>query len=69
MADGRRFYYADERKQDGSAKYRVDGDGHAQLFLQLAEDSTPGPWLQTFVKGVGYKRFSPVANLTGLGAV
>jgi hypothetical protein len=52
-----RFYYGDERKADGSAKYRVDGDAHAQLYWKLAEDKTQGPWMQTFVKGVGYKKF------------
>lgn len=53
-----RFYYGDERKADGSAKYRVDGDAHAELYWKLAEeDKTQGPWLQTFVKGIGYKKF------------
>jgi hypothetical protein len=53
----RRFYYADERKADGSAKYRVDADAHGQLYLDLAEGATQGPWLQTFVKDVGYTDF------------
>jgi hypothetical protein len=53
-----RFYYADERKADGSPKYRVDGDAHAELYYDLALGDTQGPWLQTFVKGVGYKEFS-----------
>jgi hypothetical protein len=52
-----RFYYADERKEDGSPKYRVDGDAHADLYYELSRGETQGPWLQTFVKGVGYKAF------------
>ena len=52
-----RFYYGDERKADGTAKYRVDGDAHAKLYWELAEEKTQGPWMQTFVKGEGYKKF------------
>ena len=53
-----RFYYADERKADGSpAVSGVDGEAHAELFLQLADGESQGPWQQTFVKGVGYKQF------------
>lgn len=54
---GYKFYYADERKADGSAKYRIDGDAHANLFWELAHAETQGPWMQTFVQGVGYKKF------------
>lgn len=54
-----RFYYADERKADGSAKYRVDGEAHAKLFWGLAQAKSQGPWLQSFVKDVGYKDFGP----------
>jgi hypothetical protein len=53
-----RFYYADERKPDGSAAYSaIDGDAHAKHYVELAEGKTQGPWQQTFVKGVGYKAF------------
>lgn len=52
-----RFYYVDERKADGSPKYRVDGEAHADLFWELAQGKTQGPWMQTFVKDVGYKQF------------
>jgi hypothetical protein len=55
-----RFYYADERKEDGSPKYRVDGDAHADLYWSLAQGETQGPWLQTFVKGMGYKAFDNI---------
>jgi hypothetical protein len=53
-----RFYYADERKADGSAAYfDIDGEAHGKLYVQLAEGESQGPWQQTFVKGVGYKHF------------
>ncbi|KAK5046500.1 hypothetical protein LTR84_008303 [Exophiala bonariae] len=54
---GFKFYYGDERKADGTAKYRVDGEAHAQLYWELAEGKTQGPWMQTFVKDAGYKDF------------
>ncbi|WWC68351.1 uncharacterized protein I206_102276 [Kwoniella pini CBS 10737] len=54
---GYKFYYADERKADGSPKYRVDGDAHAELFWNLSSDKEQGPWMQTFVKDVGYQKF------------
>ncbi|WVF71820.1 hypothetical protein IAT40_006628 [Kwoniella sp. CBS 6097] len=54
---GFKFYYADERKADGTAKYKVDGDAHANLFKHLAEDQMQGPWHQTFVMGKGYQKF------------
>lgn len=53
-----RFYYGDERKADGSPAYLdIDGEAHGKFYLQLSEDSSQGPWQQTFVKGVGYKQF------------
>lgn len=53
-----RFYYSDERKADGAAaSSAIDGEAHAELYLQLAEGKSQGPWQQTFVKGVGYKKF------------
>ena len=51
------FYYADERKLDGTAKYKVDGEAHAELYWKLAEEKTQGPWMQTFVEGVGCMKF------------
>ncbi|EXJ93386.1 hypothetical protein A1O1_01778 [Capronia coronata CBS 617.96] len=57
---GYKFYYADERKADGSPKYRVDGDAHAKLYWDLAHAPTQGPWMQTFVEGVGYKKFDTI---------
>ncbi|KAI1245924.1 hypothetical protein MGN70_012818 [Eutypa lata] len=55
---GYKFYYADERKANGTAKYMVDGDAHAKLFKALAEEKTQGPWHQTFVMGKGYQKFA-----------
>ncbi|KAF6813028.1 short-chain dehydrogenase [Colletotrichum sojae] len=54
-----KFYYVDQRKPDGSAAFKIDGDAHSQLFLELVEAKTQGPWLQTFVKGTGYQDFGP----------
>ncbi|KFY90689.1 hypothetical protein V500_05027 [Pseudogymnoascus sp. VKM F-4518 (FW-2643)] len=55
---GFKFYYSDERKADGAPAYSaIDGEAHAELYLQLAEGKSQGPWQQTFVKGVGYKKF------------
>ena len=53
-----RFYYADERQADGSpAGTAIDGPAHADIYTELAEGTTQGPWQQTFVKGIGYKSF------------
>ncbi|OBT86027.1 hypothetical protein VE02_05532 [Pseudogymnoascus sp. 03VT05] len=55
---GFKFYYSDERKADGAPAYSsIDGEAHAELYLQLAEGKSQGPWQQTFVKGIGYKKF------------
>jgi hypothetical protein len=54
----RRFYYADERKADGSvAGQKVDGPAHGEFYFQLSEDVEQGPWDATFVKDKGYQRF------------
>lgn len=45
---------------DGKPKYRIDGDAHADLYWGLAQAGNQGPWLQTFVKGVGYKAFDTI---------
>lgn len=52
-----RYYYVDERKADGTAKFKVDGDAHGRHFWDLAEAKSQGPWMQTFVAGEGYKNF------------
>lgn len=54
----RRFYYSDERQSDGAPAYfNIDGEAHGKFYLQLAESKSQGPWQQTFVKGIGYKKF------------
>ena len=62
MGDGTdscRFYYADERKSDGTPAYSaIDGEAHAKMYIELSEGKTQGPWQQTFVKGEGYKDFA-----------
>ncbi|KAI4228369.1 MAG: hypothetical protein L6R36_001652 [Xanthoria steineri] len=58
---GFKFYYADERKADGSPAYSsIDGEAHGKHYLQLAEGKEQEPWQQTFVKGMGYKKFPTV---------
>jgi hypothetical protein len=55
-----RFYFADERKEDGSPVYSdIDGPAHANFYMQLIEGKTQtqGTWNATFVKGKGYVRF------------
>ncbi|KAM0342027.1 hypothetical protein ACHAPU_009755 [Fusarium lateritium] len=55
---GFKFYYADERKADGSPAFSaIDGPAHGEFYTQLAEDASQGPWQQTFVKGQGYAKF------------
>jgi hypothetical protein len=56
---GYKFYYVDERKADGGPIFKVSGEAHASLLWELAEAKTQGPWLQSFVKGAGYKDFGP----------
>lgn len=54
-----RFYYADERKEDGSAAFMdINGEAHGKFYAELAESKSQGPWQQTFVKDLGYKSFS-----------
>jgi hypothetical protein len=46
-----RFFYADERNEDGSIKgMAIDGDAHAR-------GEEHGGWHETFVKGKGYVKF------------
>ncbi|PYH77392.1 putative short chain type dehydrogenase [Aspergillus uvarum CBS 121591] len=54
---GYKFYYVDQRKADGSSSPHIDGEAHAQIFAELAENPDQQPWQQTFVKGEGYKVF------------
>jgi hypothetical protein len=53
-----RFYYADQRLEDGSPVWDgSDPEGHAKLYIELAETDEVRPWQQTFVVGKGYKKF------------
>ncbi|KAF2691249.1 NAD(P)-binding protein [Lentithecium fluviatile CBS 122367] len=55
---GYRFFYADERHEDGKFKgMALDGDAHAEFYAQLAEHDGSVPWQATFVKGKGYVQF------------
>lgn len=56
-AAGYRFYYVDERTPEGKALHYTSGAGHAQFFLQLAEQEKQGKPLATFVRGKGYTGF------------
>lgn len=63
------FYYADERQEDGKPVGNdLSGDAHAELYTKLAEDTSQGPWLQTFVKGIGYKKFHEDLLVPGINA-
>jgi hypothetical protein len=44
-------------RRTGRPFNRVNGEAHAKLYLELAEEKTHGPWMQTFVKDVGYTKF------------
>ncbi|KAI0148419.1 hypothetical protein GGR57DRAFT_475406 [Xylariaceae sp. FL1272] len=55
---GLKFYYADERQETGEPVYNnIDGPAHAKHYVELAKGAKQGPWQQTFVKGIGYKKF------------
>ncbi|KAI1050953.1 hypothetical protein LB505_013946 [Fusarium chuoi] len=55
---GFKFYYADEREEDGTPMYNgATAEGHAQFYVELAEGKEQQVWQQTFVSGQGYKKF------------
>lgn len=55
-----RFFYADERKDNGAmGGMELDGNAHAAFFMQLVEHQHGVPWHATFVKGKGYVKFGP----------
>ncbi|KAJ8128102.1 hypothetical protein O1611_g5534 [Lasiodiplodia mahajangana] len=57
-AKGYRFFYADERNEDGTSKgSAIDGPAHAEFYAQLANHEGDVSWLATFVKGKGYVKF------------
>ncbi|KAL6245918.1 hypothetical protein RBB50_007071 [Rhinocladiella similis] len=56
--NGVRFYYADERAENGGPVFMdIDGPAAADEYLSLIEQKVQGPWLHTFIKGKGYKDF------------
>ncbi|TFB00482.1 hypothetical protein CCMA1212_007576 [Trichoderma ghanense] len=56
---GYKFYFADERKSDGSPVYgAISGPAHGAFYTELAAQKTQGPWNATFVKDQGYVAFS-----------
>ncbi|MCJ1313678.1 hypothetical protein MMC25_007357 [Agyrium rufum] len=55
---GYRFFYADERKEDGArGGMEIDGPAHADFYVQLANHEKGVPWEATFVKNKGYVKF------------
>jgi len=56
-SQGHRFYYVDERTPEGKGMRHISGPGHADFFLELAENDGQGNPLATFVRGKGYVHF------------
>ncbi|KIW10488.1 hypothetical protein PV08_11452 [Exophiala spinifera] len=57
-SQGIRFFYTDERFEDGKVKgQELDGPAHADFYAQLASHPDNVPWLTTFVKDKGYVQF------------
>ncbi|CAH0043712.1 unnamed protein product [Clonostachys solani] len=57
-AKGFRFFYADERNEDGTpVGNNIDGPAHGKFYAQLAGHEQDIPWHATFVKGKGYVEF------------
>ncbi|WAO96643.1 Hypothetical protein NCS54_01432400 [Fusarium falciforme] len=56
---GFRFFYADERTEDGKIIGKdVDGTAHAEFYAQLARQEGDIPSQATFVKNKGYVAFN-----------
>jgi hypothetical protein len=52
-----RFYFVDERKEDASPAFLIDGRAHAEEFYKLTTRPDQGPWEHTFAAGKGYVNF------------
>lgn len=53
-----RFYYADERTEEGLPVMRdIDGTAAGKEYLKIAEAPEQLPWLYTYTKDGGYKDF------------
>ncbi|RSL62888.1 hypothetical protein CEP54_005489 [Fusarium duplospermum] len=58
-ARGFRFFYADERTEDGKIIGKdVDGTAHAEFYAQLAKQEQDIPSQATFIKNKGYVAFN-----------
>ena len=56
--EGFRYYYADERFEDGRSIFLdICGQAHAEFYYDLAMKQEQGPWEATFVEGAGYVDF------------
>lgn len=55
--DGIQFYYADERGEGGGPVPVPDSSVAGEEYVKLAERKDQGPWLYTYVKGLGYTEF------------
>ncbi|KAK4937992.1 hypothetical protein LTR10_021481 [Elasticomyces elasticus] len=55
---GYRFFFADERQENGGSKaVGLDGPAHGEFYAQLASHEGNIPWQATFVKDKGYVQF------------
>ncbi|KAJ2985674.1 hypothetical protein NUW58_g5406 [Xylaria curta] len=55
---GYRFFYADERRENGdSMGTAINGPAHADFYARLANHEANVPWHATFVNGKGYVQF------------
>lgn len=53
-----RFFYADERNENGTLKgMQLSGPAHGAFYAELAEQEGTIPWKATFVEGNGYVKF------------
>ncbi|RYO84892.1 hypothetical protein DL764_009258 [Monosporascus ibericus] len=56
--EGLKFYYADERTDEGLPVMKdIDGAAAGKEYLKLAETPEPLPWLYTYTKENGYKEY------------
>lgn len=53
-----RFFYADERYENGTNKgLNVSGKAHAEFYEQLVKHEGNIPWHATFIEDKGYTSF------------
>ncbi|TAQ86978.1 hypothetical protein B7494_g4681 [Chlorociboria aeruginascens] len=52
------FYYGDERFDNGQfVAGAISGEAHAARYWELSQDRVQHEWMDTFVAGIGYKKF------------